>query len=206
MTLFNQLREQRHLAKEAALAILAVAAAERTPEQVARLDVLEAEIAGLDKDIDRAAKFIQTDLLTSAPTGTVQVGIDHASERPWGPTVPATATAAMILEARQAAMGEFAIAVRNAASGRSFDPRLTAGPSGMRSDVPSDGGFAVPIELASGIERTMFETGALLSLVDARTISGDAIAYNVIDETSRASTRSGGVLGYWVAQGNAPTA
>jgi hypothetical protein len=52
----------------------------------------------------------------------------------------------------------------------------------------------------------MFAGGELLSRVDARTISGDAIAYNVVDETSRASTRSGGVLGYWVDQGTAATA
>jgi HK97 family phage major capsid protein len=76
----------------------------------------------------------------------------------------------------------------------------------MGSAVPSEGGFAVPIEIAAGIERNMFAGGELLSRVDARTISSDNIAYNVVAETSRASTRDGGVLGYWVDQGTAPTA
>jgi HK97 family phage major capsid protein len=52
----------------------------------------------------------------------------------------------------------------------------------------------------------MFAGGELLSRVDARTITGDSIAYTVVDETSRATTRNGGVLGYWVDQGTAPTA
>jgi HK97 family phage major capsid protein len=71
----------------------------------------------------------------------------------------------------------------------------------------SEGGFAVPPELAPGIEMGMFAGGEILSRVDARTITGDSIAYNVIDETSRAAgSRAGGVQGYWVDQGTAPTA
>jgi HK97 family phage major capsid protein len=53
----------------------------------------------------------------------------------------------------------------------------------------------------------MFAGGEILSRVDTRTISGDSIAYNVIDETSRATgSRAGAVQGYWVDQGTAPTA
>jgi HK97 family phage major capsid protein len=53
----------------------------------------------------------------------------------------------------------------------------------------------------------MFEVGDVLSRVDARDISGNAITYNVFDETSRADgSRQGGVLGYWVDEGTAPDA
>jgi HK97 family phage major capsid protein len=53
----------------------------------------------------------------------------------------------------------------------------------------------------------MFAAGDVLSRVDARTITGNTIAYNVIDQTSRADgSRGGGVQGYWVDEGTAPTA
>jgi HK97 family phage major capsid protein len=43
--------------------------------------------------------------------------------------------------------------------------------------------------------------------VDTRTISGNSITYNLINETSRADgSRGGGVTGYWVDEGTAPTA
>jgi HK97 family phage major capsid protein len=53
----------------------------------------------------------------------------------------------------------------------------------------------------------MFASGEILSRVDTRTVTGNSIAYNVIDQTSRADgSRQGGVLGYWVDEGTAPTA
>lgn len=206
-SVFNTLRQERHELKAEGLKLLEVPSADRTPEQAARLDAIEARVGELDKEIDRAAKFVEGDRAAGNPTAaTVQLGVDHAAERPWGPRVPAQASEAVREQATQAAFGEFAIAVKNAMSGLGFDPRLSAAAAGMGSAVPSDGGYAVPQELAAGIERNMFAGGELLSRVDVRTISGDSIAYNVIAETSRASTRNGGVLGYWVDQGTAPTA
>lgn len=203
-SIFNTLRQERFDLKAEGLKILE--AADRTADQTARLDAIEARIAVLDKDIDRAAKLMDEERRTPPAQTGLQVGTDHASERPWGPTLHADATIAMRLQARLAALGEFAIAVKNAMSGHGFDPRLAAAATGMGTAVPSEGGFAVPQEVAAGLERDMFEGGSLLSLVDARTISGDSIAYNVVKETSRASTRNGGILHYWVDQGTAPTA
>jgi len=202
-SVFNQMRQERHEAKAEGLKILDVPAADRTPEQATRLDAIEARVAVLDKDIDRAARLMEADRTAGT---AVALGVDHATERPWGPRLPDHASKEVQTQARQAALGEFAIAIMNATTGKGADPRLFAVATGMGTAIPSDGGYAVPSELAPGIERTMFETGALLSRVDARTITGDNMAYNVINETSRASTRSGGVLGYWVDQGTAPTA
>jgi HK97 family phage major capsid protein len=132
---------------------------------------------------------------------------DNAAEKPWGPTVPQGAGAKSQAEARRAGLGQWAMAVKSAAEGRGTDPRLLAAASGMNSIVPSEGGFAVPTEFAPGIEKTMFESGQILSRVDVRSVSGDSIVYQVLNETSRvAGSRGGGVLGYWVEQGNAPTA
>jgi len=53
----------------------------------------------------------------------------------------------------------------------------------------------------------MFEGGEILSRVDTRTVSGDSMTYIVQDETSRVNgSRQGGIRGYWVDQGTAPTA
>lgn len=202
------LRAERAELKAEGLTLLEVAAKDRTPEQHARLDAIEAEIATLDADIDRLAKLADADkaYIASQPH-VIQVGQDLAALRPWGPTVDAQAPADIRVEARRAALGEFAIAVRAAMSGTGFDPRLAAAASGMNSTTGADGGFAVPVEIAAGIEREMYAMGEILSRVDARTISGDGIAYNVFDETSRVDgSRQGGVLGYWVDQGTAPTA
>lgn len=196
----------------------AIAAAARTPAQVARfaavfaeLDPLEDQLALLEeKQAETAAALVVARRLQAderASVITIVPGTDHATEKAWGPTLHQDATPRMKADAQLAALGEFAIAVASATSGQGNDPRLFAAATGMGTAVPSDGGFAVPLEVAAGIEYTMFATGEILSRVDARTIGGDAIAYNVINETSRADgSRQGGVLGYWVDQGTAPTA
>jgi len=196
--------------KKEGRALNAIAAAERTPEQAARFTAVFTELDALEEKQEAIAadlviaRRLQDDE-RHAPT--ITLGDNREAAKVWGPTLHSDATPEMRVEARQAALGEFAIAVKQAAGGEGADPRLFAAATGMGTAVPSDGGFAVPIEVAAGIEREMFATGDLLSRVDVRTISGDAIAYNVIDETSRATgSRQGGVVGYWVDQGTAPSA
>lgn len=189
-----------------------LAVVDRTPEQTARLDAIDGEINALvasaetiTRDLARAERFADEE--RQQGSADVQFGEDRAAARPWGPRVAANAPAAVQTEARLAALGEFAIAVKNAMSGTGFDPRLAAAASGMNSATGADGGFAVPVEVAAGVERNMYESGQILSRVDSRTISGDAISYNILTETSRVDgSRQGGVIGYWVDQGTAPTA
>ncbi len=187
-----------------------LAATDRKPEDKeaalvaleAKLDAKDAELGAALKDVARLERVAEN--ASAGPHIDVR---DRTEAKPWGPELHSDATPAMKAEAAQAALGEFAIAVKNATNGVSFDPRLAATATGMGTAVPSDGGFAVPLEVAAGIEYDMFSTGDLLGRVDARTISGDAIAYNVVDETSRADgSRQGGVRYYWVDQGTAPTA
>ncbi len=192
--------------------LIAIAADVRTDAQKARivaitgeLDTLTSTEATLREEEALALRFADDE--RAQATGRVELGANHREQRPWGPTLHADATAEMKAEARKAALGEFCIAVKQAASGEGFDDRLFAAGTGMNTVNMSEGGFAVPAEVAPGLERGMFAGGEILSRVDARTITGDAIAYNVIDETSRATgSRAGGVQGYWVDQGTAPTA
>lgn len=185
-----QKQETEKLAEHAAL--LAEAAKTNRPlntEERAKADEIEAEIKAI-RATASAAK-IQSD--GAKVSATFTGGTDLASERPWAEG--------------KAGLGEFAMAVQRAHTGNGTDPRLLATATGMGEATGPDGGFAVPIEYAAGIEKEMYETGQVLSLVDAREISGNAISYTVQKETSRADgSRQGGVLGYWVDEGEAPDA
>lgn len=173
--------------------------------KVAELDALEAKQSEIEADLALARRLQDTE--RNAPAGRIEVGVDRATEKPWGPAVDANAPKHMKAEARHIALGNFAIAVKAAFSGGGTDPRLQAAATGAGTQVDSNLGFAVPMEIAPGIEREMYTSGEILSRVDARTVTGNSIAYNVIDETSRADgSRGGGVLGYWVDEGTAPTA
>lgn len=185
------------------------AMATRTPEQEASLkaamtalDALETKQAEIEANLVIARRLQAEE---RAQATTVQVGQNRAELAPWGPEVSASAPAYQRTEARHLAMGNFAMAVRSAAFGQ-VDPRLHAVATGAGTQTDSNLGFAVPMELAPGIEREIYETGEIMSRVDARTIGGNTIAYTVVDETSRADgSRGGGVLGYWVDEGTAPT-
>lgn len=209
----NELRAQRaKLAGDANAAIRAAQAKAKvegrslTPEELAADDQAEAQIKALDDEIALEARLLERERLLGsaasprdpvAPTvagSGIQVGRDHAIDRPWAKG--------------KVGLGEWAMAALNAASGRGTDPRLFAAATGMGSEDPATGGFAVPVEQATEIEAKMFESGQILSLVDARDVMGDSVTYNIIgSQTSRADGyRSGGVLGYWVDAGEEPTA
>jgi len=189
-----------------------MAVADRTPEQAARLDAvfkdldaLEEKQASIEADLARARRLQQEE--RAQGERHVEVGVDRATLQPWGPTVASTAPAYRQREAEHIALGNFAIAVRAAGMGHGLDPRLQAIATGGGTQSDSNLGFAVPIEVAPGIERDMFASGDVLARCDVRTIGGNTIAYNVFDQTSRADgSRQGGVLGYWVDEGTAPTA
>lgn len=93
-------------------------------------------------------------------------------------------------------------AVMIAGSGGAIDPRLRnikAAAEGLSETVPSDGGFLVQTEYSTELLQDVFETGILASRCRRIPITGNknGIVINGVDETSRASTRSGGILGYW---------
>lgn len=203
-----------HGLKADARKILETPSKDHTPEQKAALDALDkkidaknADLGATLSDIARLEKYQEDERKQgAAAAGDIQVGADRATEQPWGPVVASDAPAYLKDEARHMALGTFAQAVRQAAGGK-FDPRLQAAATGAGTQSDSNLGFAVPAEVAPGIEREMYETGEILGRVDARTISGNTITYNVLNETSRATgSRGGGIVGYWVDEGTAPTA
>lgn len=103
-------------------------------------------------------------------------------------------------------MGEFAIAVQQAAvgGGRGPDERLFIGAaaSGMQQKVGADGGFLVPPSFSSTIWDGMNETpDNLLAMTDNFQVDGESLTFPANAETSRATgSRYGGVQGYWIAE------
>lgn len=106
--------------------------------------------------------------------------------------------------------GEQLAAVRNAGlPGGHVDPRLfNAAASGLNETTPSDGGFLVQQDFSSALLQDVMETGLLASRCRQQPISGNSngIKINGVDETSRASSRFGGIVGYWGDEAGEKTA
>ena len=97
-------------------------------------------------------------------------------------------------------IGEQLIAVVDAGRpGGRVDPRLYNAASGLNETTPSDGGFLVQTDFSSELLQDVFQTGVLAARCRRMQISGNSnsIKINGVDETSRVSTRYGGVVGYW---------
>jgi len=88
---------------------------------------------------------------------------------------------------------------------RLFDIRAA---SGLSESIPSDGGFLVQQDFSNELLKGVYEAGQVAKLCKRIPISGNSnsIKINAFDETSRASTRYGGVLGYWIDEAAEKTA
>jgi HK97 family phage major capsid protein len=102
---------------------------------------------------------------------------------------------------------QLAAVMKAGVPGGKIDPRLFNA-TGLSESVGSDGGFLVQQDYASGLLQDIFETGILASRCQEVIISGpsNSIKINGIDETSRASTRYGGIVGYWQEEAGTKTA
>ena len=130
----------------------------------------------------------------ASETERIEMGEDRATKKPWS------------------CLGEMLMAVKAAVTPgtRQVDPRLfQAAATGLGTDVPSDGGFLVQKDMASGLIEKAYSTGEITKRVFRLPISenSDGVKINAIDETSRAAgSRFGGVRAYWVGQGDEITA
>lgn len=82
---------------------------------------------------------------------------------------------------------------------------MFAGPSGLNTDVPSEGGFLVAPERATTILQRSYMIGQILSRVFRMPIGAGSNGMKIpaIDETSRAdNSRFGGIVSGWLGQGN----
>lgn len=99
--------------------------------------------------------------------------------------------------------GEQLRAVYMACTNQAFDPRLAnnRAASGMNEALPSEGGFLVQTDFASGLIENAWELQGLLPFMEKSPIKGNSMTMYGVDETSRADgSRNGGVRGYWGAE------
>ena len=126
----------------------------------------------------------------TVPKGKITVGDNLASKEKFG------------------SLGEQLAAVMNASKmGGKVDPRLFNA-TGLNETVPSEGGFLVQTDFSNQLLQDLVATEDLANRCRRIQISGNAngIKINGVDETSRASTRSGGIVGYWKAEAAQKTA
>jgi HK97 family phage major capsid protein len=83
--------------------------------------------------------------------------------------------------------------------------RISAGPTGLNTDIASDGGFLVGSERSTTILQRAYTQGQVLSRVTKLPIGpgSNGMKLPAIDETSRAdNSRFGGIVSGWLGQGN----
>lgn len=107
--------------------------------------------------------------------------------------------------------GEQLLAIRDAGiPGGKVDPRLheVRAATGLSEAVGADGGFLLQQDFSNQIIGDAIETGKLAKLCNRFTISSNSNSIKIpaVDETSRASTRYGGSLGYWTDEAATKTA
>jgi len=165
-------------------------------------DPTESEIAlktELMDAIDELRKIVLTQERQERLTASLEAPANPPATRP-RPQDPAEDRTS---RDRFATLGEQMAAVMHAGTpGGSVDPRLrnVRAATGLAESVPSDGGFLVQTDFATELLNDAMQTGILAPRVGRRIpISGNANStkINGVDETSRASSRHGGILAYW---------
>jgi HK97 family phage major capsid protein len=108
--------------------------------------------------------------------------------------------------------GEFCQSIAAAARpGARVDERLysiKAAATGLGETIPSDGGFLVQQDFRNDLLNGMMQTSLLASRCMRIEISANSnsVKLNAFDETSRASTRFGGIQSYWIDEAQLKTA
>jgi HK97 family phage major capsid protein len=171
---------------------------------------LSAEELSLMKEINARIDELQDIVATLDHRQRITAGLDAPASAPQ--TIQMRAPAPADQRERFPSLGAQLAAVMQAGiPGGRVDPRLNnfrAAASGLNETVPSEGGFLVQQDFSTDLLADVFQTGILASRCRRIPISGNAnsLKINGIDETSRASTRSGGIIGYWEEEAAEKTA
>jgi HK97 family phage major capsid protein len=183
---------------------------------------IDATAMGENRDLNEAELSLKNEILDTVEEITKTINTLERAERMQamlektdGPQTRQKAGSSVVvgddLASKQkfGSFGEQLMAVKNAAMpGGKVDPRLYNAASGLGETVPADGGFLVQQDYTTELIQQVFETGILASRCRRMPISGNAnsMKINGVDETSRASTRWGGILGYWEEEAAEKTA
>lgn len=201
----TELDTLRARAKDVKAALdVAEEANERERELAARVDAAKRR-----DDADAAAS---TAAAAAAGVGTVQLGKDRAEDEAKQPGFFGRQLQAVLSFAAKGGWGHLSTEEQRVL-GSMLDGenkrRVLAAPTGLNTDVASDGGFLVGQERSSTILQRMYSTGQVISRVSRLPIGpgSNGMKLPAIDETSRAdNSRYGGIVSGWLGQGNTLTA
>lgn len=175
---------------QAALELAATENRDLTDAERERDDAIQARVSQINDELGRIERVLESDRETPDAT----------------PQSPAPA-------AGFTSMGDFLVAVAQAGMpGGRVDPRLLpaqAGPTGLSSGVPSDGGFLVRRDWSGQLLQRAAEQAQLLPRCFGVPIGAefDGLELPMVDETSRATgSRWGGVRVYRRAEADTVTA
>jgi HK97 family phage major capsid protein len=181
---YRQLLQAKATAVEAAKALQAAANGRlmSTDEQT-QFDAHMATAEGLQKQIAAAERLRELERGTSAVS--VEVGKNHAEEKPWK---------------NQAEF--FGSVISNTRANRVTDPRLQAA-LGSSESVPAEGGFAVPTQYADGLLQRSYDVGEVAKRCRQIDMTSARLIMNAIDESSRQDgQRWGGLQAFWDSEAN----
>jgi len=107
------------------------------------------------------------------------------------------------------ALGRQLLDIRRAQKGQGFSPELKAlegefKAQGMSEFIDSDGGFALQPDFTDSLLSKVYNPpggGSIISDVTSQPVSGNGFRALAVDETTRVSSRRGGFIGYWIAEG-----
>lgn len=201
-------QERADLVAEGDVIFVAAETASRdlSAEEHARDDAIQHRLDAIGQELVLEERRRERERTVAGPAngaasyGRISAMHDRGSDRPWGADTGAP-------------FGEFLQAVARRAISGQTDPRLMAHydavAQGAGEAIGADGGFLVEQDVAAGILQRMYQMGEILSRVKRIPISANSngIRINALKEASRATgSRWGGIQGYWVDEGTAPTA
>ncbi len=169
------------------------------PEEVSHMNNLMADIRELDNLVDCLREQERMDAKHNAVPAPATIPQNRGIE------IPQDSRS----KDKFGSFGEQMFAIINASRpGGHADPRLYNAASGLNETTPSDGSFLVQSDFSQALLQDTFTTGILASRCQSVEISNNSnsIKINGVDETSRASSRYGGILGYWGDEAGEKTA
>lgn len=187
---------------------------------VAKVDTIHTQATGQNRDLTPEEIAYENEVAEQIEKTEREIQARERTDRikarlegPANPPVTKPAPSGIVVVQNKEKFGslgqQLAAVVRAGSPGGNVDPRLftAAAASGMNETVPSDGGFLVQQEFANILLEETIKTGILAPKCRQQPISGNAngIKINGVDETSRVSSRFGGIVGYWASEAEEKT-
>jgi len=207
----DELREKQAVALASAKALQAKAdgeGREMTEDESKEFDNWSITFDSLAKDIQRREAVLDREAKMSALSPRLSTPPPMEPAAPAAPAVPSRSpvTGRPVAEMHGTrgffSMGDFALAVRGAATGRREDARLAplaAATTQAQEAVGADGGYMVPPDFRTAIMQKVFTEDSLVGRTDRQTTSGFSINIPV-DEVSQWDATNG-VQAYWEGEG-----